>query len=197
MNVSFGPFGRSKVLCNITGGIVVTKDGSQLIEHYLRGNERFIRKYWTQQCVKHAESVGDGLVTTYITLNSVLNHIDNELRLFCKDNHIIHTKRILQLRSTEAIIHTMKANQTLITDQMIRTDFWHRADDIHSWLKHMCHNILVPACDLSSVRSISDFLVNTIMFLLSVYRNPLLLLLHSRYYGCFQRKGMKSITLYL
>lgn len=158
MSVSFGPFGRSKALCNITGGIITTKDGAQMLTHYLGNEKGFYRKYWLQQCMKHAESVGDGLMTTFITLNYVLNCIETDFKAH-NSHHLLQTKRIQKLRSLETIIHIMKANHVHLTKIMVVNGIWRYSTDIHSLVRDICNNILVPACDFMTARSISDLMV--------------------------------------
>lgn len=173
---TFGPLGKSKIVCNATGSLLLTKDSHILMPLYLattlsdsssssdtpteeqhvmiHGSSVLYHLYC--ELMKSCSSMGDGLHTNMIITNSLVRSVLTVL----DSTHTFRTqRRIRLLHSVEVIQHVCSEYRDEITSYMIRCHAWHREGDISKWFQTICAQTALPSSTLVMTNNILRMMV--------------------------------------
>ena len=130
---SFGAFGRAKLLSNIAGSAIITKDAQLILPHLLQYiNDPFLRLS-AEQCIKRAAIRGDGLLSSLIVESYLIRHIDERIGTSnsarnsdLATNPATHMTCVALRTGLSAILHAVaySTQQQLIVDAMVQSQAW-------------------------------------------------------------------------
>lgn len=165
---SFGPNGKSKIISNKSGTLVITRDGYQIIEALLssklfnnnHNDNILLEKTFINICKENGKRYGDGSLTSILITNKLLEQIHSSLYMQGKILHIHkNNKRIKLLRSLDVILEIINKYQNDINLYMIKINSW-RMNIIESnsllFFKSIWLNILIPSSNYQMAHSISN-----------------------------------------
>lgn len=155
LQTCFGPLGRSKVLKSAVGAVVLTRDGSLLLEHVLsRSRSRVegdeLGRLSLQVCMGVSERFGDGGLQTLL----VLEH----LQRVCAE--VGEEKRARLVLALEAVSSTMKHLEQDVVLAMTEGNHWRQIDDV-KWIRALWMTALVPALNATSARALEGLMSNS------------------------------------
>jgi len=175
LDSTFGPLGKSKIVCNAAGSILLTKDSHLLLPLYLattlsgrnssdtptegqhvmiHGSSVMYHLYC--ELMKSCGSMGDGLHTNMIIANSLVRSVLTVL----DSTHTFRTqRRIRLLHSAEVIQHVCRECRDEITIYMIRCHAWHREGDISKWFQTICTQTALPSSTVVMTNNILRMMV--------------------------------------
>jgi hypothetical protein len=172
---SYGPNGKSKIISNSSGTLVITKDGYQIIEALLssklynnkNNNNALLEKTFIRICKENGQRCGDGSLTSILITNKLLEQIESTLNMQGQVLHINNNnKRIKLLRSLNVILEIINRYQDEINLYMIKIKSW-RMNIIESnnllFFKSIWLNILIPSSNYQMAHSISKIIYNWLL----------------------------------
>ena len=160
MNIdsSFGPLGKSKVISNATGSIIITKDSQLIIQSCI--DELIDNKYLYHQyhnLIKQAIIRGDGLHSSMVITNQLVRKVEEQLH-----SHGVGFQdqwRIKLLHSLEIIMITIKELEFDITEFLIHQNIWYQERNMLSWFQNICYHTIIPSCNIPIAKSIVIIMV--------------------------------------
>lgn len=175
---TFGPLGKSKIVCNATGSILITKDSHLLLPLYLattlsdsnssistptEEEEQHVMIHGSSvlyhlycELMKSCISMGDGLHTNMIITNSLVRSV----LVVLDSTHTFRTQRRIRLmHSAEIIQHVCREYRDEISNYMIRCHSWHREVDISKWFQTICAQTALPSSTVVMTNNILRMMV--------------------------------------
>lgn len=158
MNIdsSFGPLGKSKVLSNATGSIILTKDSQLIIPCCLDLIDNKFLYHQCHQLIKQALVRGDGLHSSMIITNQLITYVNEQLNI---NERFKEQWRIRLLHALEIVICTMKELEYEITEYLVDHNIWYQERNVISWFQNICLHTLVPSCNIPIANSIVTIMV--------------------------------------
>lgn len=158
MNIdsSFGPLGKSKILINATGSILITKDSQLLLPQYVKFVENPFVQFSVTQNTIQGSNRGDGLLTSTVISCHVLQVLEAESNVQrCGTDR----KMILLLRALQAVKSSMLFLKEDVTRFLVRSAIWHKELSIRLFLSRICLNAVFPASNASVAQVVIKILV--------------------------------------
>ena len=161
---SFGPYGRTKLLRGESGAVVVTRDCSQILAHQFKSTE-FKPETLSQHgplsylvekaCQSHAEQFGDGTMSLYLLMTSILNHF------FSNGSLAAGCQRVDMLLAVNKVIFAFNCCMESICEDLTKASIMQKINDKPlDVIRGLILNMLVPASNSSIGQNLANIVTS-------------------------------------
>ncbi|KAJ1440492.1 hypothetical protein B484DRAFT_149106 [Ochromonadaceae sp. CCMP2298] len=154
----FGPLGRSRIVCNASGGAIIAKDSQLLLPHYVDDVSDGFERFVCQESMKAASRWGDGLNSSLILTRSFTAQLSAEINSGGSES-TRQRKRSRLLYAVQAVRSACAQSRDDIRLCMIECNLWHVESSVEKWISSICRSTAHPSTNAAIAEHVASLMV--------------------------------------